>query len=132
MPEQSEYVVRGADIYCDCGTHPRKINLPVSHGSFVSEKPMMNEADCKPEINISHFGICTHPSNTSGEIVHLILPDGRQVSGKPCLLMLTGEPWTRTKTSVKVEGRSALTTESELYCTIGGKIKFGNSGQQGD
>lgn len=129
MSDISEYVVRGAEICCNYGSHPRKLNLPVSHGSFVNGQPMMNETDCKPEVNISHFGICNHPANTSGEQVYLILPNGTRARGKPCQLLLTGEPWTRTKATVKVDGQSALTTQSLLFCTVGGNIRFINSGQ---
>ncbi|GIO31563.1 MULTISPECIES: DUF4280 domain-containing protein [Paenibacillus] len=124
------YVVRGADIFCDCGSHSRKLNLPESHGSYVNGKPMMNELDCVPEVNISKFGICNHPSNESGETIYLISMDGQQIQGKPCLPKLLGTSWSKTKTKVKVDGQSALTTESELYCALGGTIKFASNGQQ--
>ena len=57
---QYPYVVRGATIYCTCGTHMRKLDMPVSHGSFIRDKAMMNNADCKVGIdqNIPPFGAC--------------------------------------------------------------------------
>ena len=39
------YVVRGATIYCSCGTHMRKLDMPVSHGSYIRDQAMMNKTD---------------------------------------------------------------------------------------
>ena len=41
------YVVRGATMYCSCGTHTRKLDMPASHGSYIRDKAMMNRTDCK-------------------------------------------------------------------------------------
>ncbi|WHX48244.1 DUF4280 domain-containing protein [Paenibacillus woosongensis] len=128
--DKYEYVVRGANIFCDCGSHLRKLNLPNSHGAYVNGKPMMNESDSIPEVNISNFGICSSPENQSGETVYLISMDGQEIQGKPCLLaLLAGSKWEKTKEQAKVEGKSALTTESELHCSLGGVIRFNSSGQ---
>lgn len=126
------YVVRGAEIFCDCGSHMRKLNLPVSHGSFVGDKPMMHERDCKVEENISSFGICYSEKNQSGETIYLISMDNQQIQGKPCCPELLGDTWTKTKSKVKVDGESALTTDSEMYCKLGGIIKFASNGQQSE
>lgn len=130
--EQYEYAVRGASIFCDQCTHIRKLNLPMSHGAYVNSKPMMNELDCKLEDNISTFGICHHPANTSSETVYLISMEGVQIEGKPCQPVLLGDKWLRTKTATKVDGHAALTTESQLICGIGGIIQFYSSGQHED
>ncbi|MEC0245991.1 DUF4280 domain-containing protein [Paenibacillus chitinolyticus] len=121
------YVVRGAYIQCQYGTHKRHINLPNSHGSYVNEKPMMNEEDFKPD-NISHFGICTSPLNQSGETIYLISESGETISGKPCLPSILAK-WTYSKETTKVAGKPALTTDSELHCELQGVIKFLNDGQ---
>ena len=54
------YVVRGATMYCSCGTHTRKLDMPASHGSYIRDKAMMNRTDCKVGIdkNIPPFGAC--------------------------------------------------------------------------
>lgn len=128
--KENHYVVRGADICCSCGSHARKLNLPASHGSYVNGKPMMNERDCRPEENISCFGICSSDKNESGETVYLVTEDGAQIQGKPCLPVLLGEVWTKAKPTVQVGGAAALTTDSELYCKLGGIIRVLNHGQQ--
>ncbi|MNM87695.1 hypothetical protein D3C81_998840 [compost metagenome] len=128
--DKKYYVVRGADIGCTCGSHLRKLNLPVSHGTYVNGQPMMNETDCKLEDNISCFGICSSPLNQSGETIYLISMEGEQIQGKPCLPVLLGDRWNQTKTKVKVDAQSVLTTDSELYCALDGVIKFASNGQQ--
>lgn len=57
---QYPYVVRGATIYCTCGSHTRKLDMPVSHGSYIRDKAMLNNEDCKVGIdqNIPPFGAC--------------------------------------------------------------------------
>jgi hypothetical protein len=62
-----------------------KINLPVSHGSYVNNKPMMNQWDCMPIENVPDFGICSSPSNQNSATVSLVGEDGNTVTGKPCV-----------------------------------------------
>ncbi|KAF6578557.1 DUF4280 domain-containing protein [Paenibacillus sp. EKM212P] len=128
MSDNEYYVVRGACMRCTCGTHPRKINLPNSHGAFVNGKPMMNEGDYSPE-NVPHFGICNSPEQPSAETIYLIAEDGSTISGKPCLPMLT-DKWKNTKEPTKVEGQPALTTSSFQTCLYHGFIEFHTNGQQ--
>ncbi|MNJ67637.1 hypothetical protein D3C77_638270 [compost metagenome] len=91
---------------------------------------MMNESDCMPEVHISSFGICDSPENQSGETVYLISMEGTEIAGKPCqFTLLKNAKWEKTKEQAKVEGESALTTESVLSCAWGGVIQFYSSGQ---
>ncbi|WP_025716318.1 DUF4280 domain-containing protein [Paenibacillus sp. 1-18] len=128
MPEDEYYIVRGACMNCQCGSHPRKINLPVSHGSYVNQKPMMNQGDYTEE-NVPHFGICSSPDNPSTETIYLIAENGQTISGKPCKPQLL-EPWMNTKENTKVEGQPALTTSSYQRCLYLGYIRFSTTGQQ--
>ncbi|OXM85376.1 DUF4280 domain-containing protein [Paenibacillus rigui] len=129
MAENEYYIVRGAKMQCDCGSHKRRINLPESHGSYVNGKPMMNEDDKQFTVNVPHFGICKSPSNQTGDTIYLISEEGATISGPPCRPMLL-EKWMKTKASAKVEGKPALTTESLLVCGHKGQITFVNNGQQ--
>lgn len=61
------YLVRGALLKCSCGTHTRKLNLPLCHGVYIADKPIVQEEDCQvgDDQNIAAFGICQsdgHPS----------------------------------------------------------------------
>lgn len=126
---ENYYIVRGAKMKCDKGTHARKINLPVSHGSYVGEKPMMNKTDRK-EDNISYFGICHGECPSSGENIYLISEDGRKIDcGKKCCVKILKD-WENAKKDTLVEGEAALTTDSVLMCKYGGKIKFETNGQE--
>ena len=57
--EMSEYLVRGALLACQYGSHPRRLNLLQCHGIYVGEKPLISETDCVVDENISYFGICS-------------------------------------------------------------------------
>lgn len=54
------YLVRGARLKCSCGTHKRKLNLPLCHGVYVAGQPAIQEEDCQvgDDQNIATFGIC--------------------------------------------------------------------------
>ncbi|OOM07382.1 DUF4280 domain-containing protein [Clostridium saccharobutylicum] len=122
------YIVRGAKMRCNKGSHARKINLPVSHGSYVKGKPMMNQGDNVVDKNISYFGICSECQE--GDDIYLIAEDGSTINGKKCLVEIFGE-WSDVKEDTLVEGKGALTTDSWLVCSkYQGKIKFETNGQE--
>jgi PAB1-binding protein PBP1 len=129
MPDASRYIVRGAKMVCNCGSHARKINLPVSHGSYVNGKPMMNQTDSVPIVNVTAFGVCKNPANPSPSPITLMGENGSPVVGKPCVPAITS-CWMNTKYDTKVDGLPALTTDSILMCTLGGMITFKTDGQQ--
>lgn len=122
------YIVRGAKMRCDKGSHARKINLPVSHGSYVGKNPKMNKTDRK-EDNISYFGICHGECPSSGEDIYLVAENGGTITGKKCCVKILKD-WMNAKEDTLVEGEPALTTDSVLICKYGGKIKFETNGQE--
>ena len=110
------YLVRGAELYCSCGTHKRKLNLKQCHGVYVTGQPMVQEEDCLvgEDENITAFGICEskgHPSKKpwwvkvgnvlrddivsyvqQEESIKIILQteDGRNVKGYACTPCIVG------------------------------------------
>lgn len=63
--KRDEYLVRGAVLVCNKGSHKRKINLPKCHGIYIRDLPVLHELECWTECkygiekcNITHFGIC--------------------------------------------------------------------------
>lgn len=128
MSDQHIYIVRGAKMRCDHGSHARKINLPISHGTYYKDKPLMNEGDCAAQ-NISYFGVCKSPKNPSTEIIYLVGEDGKTVEGKPCLPVIP-DKWTPVKEDTQVEGLPALTQQSCLICEYKGCIRFETTGQE--
>lgn len=126
-----EYIVHGAKMWCSKGSNERKINLPVSHGSYVkskdcgTKKPILNSDD-KTEENISYFGVC-ECSKCSKEID--VIPKGGGLKhGKMCKPEL--DEWQDTKEDYLVDGKPALTTKSKMYTNCGGVITFTSSGQE--
>ncbi|AKG37434.1 DUF4280 domain-containing protein [Paenibacillus durus] len=130
MSSLEAYIVRGATMRCQYGTHARKINLPVSHGAYYKGKPLMNQGDYKPE-NVPHFGICASPSNPSGETIYLVSEQGETIQGKPCLPVITA-CWNQTKADMLVGDQPALTSASYLICQHlpEGCIYFEKTGQE--
>jgi len=54
------YLVRGANLRCDKGTHIRKLNIPKDHAAYITREPMIHKLDCVPsdKENITTFGVC--------------------------------------------------------------------------
>lgn len=142
---QYPYVVRGATIYCTCGTHVRKLDMPVSHGSFIRDKAMMNKADCKVGIdqNIPPFGACWSETkdgidikiedtkdlfpftDENGNPVEMPMP----IEGKLCEPKLAKE-WLDAQEHTLVDGKAALTANCTITCCYGGTIGFMDAGQE--
>lgn len=142
---QYPYVVRGATMYCTCGTHVRKLDLPVSHGSFIRDKAMLNKQDCKVGIdqNIPPFGACLSEANDgidikiedtkdlfpftdeNGNPVEMPMP----IEGKLCEPKLAKE-WADAQENTLVDGKPALTVNCTITCSFGGTIGFMDAGQE--
>lgn len=122
----SEYIVRGAKMKCSKGSNMRKINLPESHGSYVSDKPIMVETDRTDE-NIKYFGVCQCGPNK--EQITVVLENGQTKTGFKCTPMIYKD-WDNVKEDTKIDGKCALTKDSTLVCGYGGVIKFEDSGQE--
>lgn len=120
--EQYPYLVAGAELRCTCGTHKRKINLPLCHGVYTGKKPLLHEEDCEAgeDKNISAFGICQSDENPANKnfaqkAVNAVLnflqgkkeeeegpkkimlktEDGQNVKGYACTPQIAGK-WIRT------------------------------------
>lgn len=127
MTKGIAYVVRGAKMKCNKGTNAKRINLPISHGSYSNGNPIMNESDNVVGENISCFGICKGDC-PSTENITLTKKNGKTITGKTCQVKILKE-WMNTKEDTLVDGEPALTTDSILICAYGGQIKFITDGQ---
>lgn len=132
----SEYLVRGALLACQYGSHPRRLNLPQCHGIYIEEKPMIRGNDCVVDDNISYFGICsceTPPDNAEKVSLVPYSEDGNAtgtVTGKKCCPYIVGE-WRGISENVKVSGNEhGVTMDSFLVCRCGGLIQPLTSGQE--
>ena len=141
------YIVRGARIYCTHGTHIRRLDMPKAHGSYIRERAMMHEKDCRVGLdqNIPTFGACHSETNENEKIVissasaDELMPvdissDGSWVlpelplTGKKCTPALCPQ-WEGTHDETLVDGLPALKVTSYISCTLGGTINFLDSGQ---
>ena len=143
--EAYPYIVRGAKIFCTYGSHIRYLDMPVCHGSYIREKPMMHKRDCKVglDANIPPFGACISPENTGQEIIihdaenilplqdengELVMPP-MPISGRLCIPMLDVK-WCDAHEDTLVDGVPALTVNSTITCSLGGVICFFDDGQE--
>lgn len=154
IPEQ--YVVRGAKLFCSCGSHERKLNVFKDHAVYTEGFPMVHELDKELEKNITFFGVCSSGdpllSSQSIKLVRITYdqegnPIEDVVSGTMCVPFIIGG-WRDTKENVKIidngdkdssdkykyredsgKGYKAVTTKSFLICRYGGIIEPLDSGQ---
>jgi hypothetical protein len=138
------YVVRGATIYCSCGTHMRKLDMPVSHGSYIRDQAMMNKTDCKVGLdqNIPPFGACLSESKDgidikiedTKDLVPFTDEEGNPIEmpvpieGKLCEPDLDKE-WADAQEETLVDGKPAITVQCTVTCKYGGVIGFMDAGQ---
>lgn len=149
MQEKYEFLVRGALLQCEYGTHCRKLNLPLCHGVSIFEQPLMNAGDCVcgiegPELNVTFFGICNSPDKPPTEVKCFKNeaprnPDGTftgeeakgVTQGHQCKPHAVGG-WQNVHRSTQIGegGDAALTTNSFLVCQHQGIIRVIQSGQE--
>ncbi|WP_327860467.1 DUF4280 domain-containing protein [Aneurinibacillus thermoaerophilus] len=109
LEEQQSYVVAGATLCCSMGSEKSKLQLPVSHGLYIKDKPQMNVMDYQPYVNIMPFGMCS--------------------KGGMCIPNIT-MPWMNGKSDKMVGGFPALSTKSTVMCIAGGNISIEDDGQE--
>lgn len=110
--ESVPYLVRGAKLQCNCGNQKRMINLPLCHGVYITEAPVICESDHIALKNIMEFRHC-------------------RKTDQACSPIITGK-WKGAKNDVKINGVNVITTESKLLCSRGGIITVDDSGQKTD
>ena len=146
MGHQDHYIIRGAPIRCECGSHWRRIDLPRSHGSYTQGEPMLTWIDRVPFVNIPSFGICMAAvgSASTDEVLALgkgplAIParepvdtyyDELGLAYTGCMCKpVTAKLWSDPENKLLIRGERALVYESFLTCIYGGRIIFEESGQ---
>lgn len=129
----AEYLVRGAIMACDQGTHTRKLGLLESHGAYLEGKPQIYSDDSIEGVNINYFGICKLGHVSNSEEITLIKcgndgVKGSTVTGCKCIPKIVGS-WRNCKEDNALNGVQVVTTESYLVCQYGGIIEPVSSGQ---
>lgn len=133
----SEYLVRGAMLVCQCGSHPRRLNLPRCHGVYMMEKPIIRKDDCIVGKNIEYFGVCSGSTPPEGAETITLTPydknsssSGKNAEGPKCTPQII-EKWRCTNEESKISGEeTAVTIDSYLVCRCGGLIQPVSSGQE--
>lgn len=83
--KNNEYLVRGAELQCSCGSHTRKLNLSPCHGVYIKSHPVVHELDCVPgdRENITWYGVCSI-ENPDAEKIIVTGQDGKRIRGSKC------------------------------------------------
>lgn len=152
----AEYLVRGAKLRCDCGSHTRLLNLPLCHGVYHIGHPVIYQKDAKvgDDQNITSFGVCSSSSNPKeklfGENITLISEDNpdENVKGAPCVPVIVDVEWKNPEWNTLIADHVNLdgsdenidpknrtyypipTTDSFLVCKYSGLIQPISSGQE--
>ena len=104
-----DYITDGAEMECTFGSMPCNLKtLPKK--IVIGGKAGCTIKDNDPIANEFNFGVCS-------------------LTQKPCSSLIKLLEWQNAKEDLKIEGASALTEESTIFCTQGGKITFKHSGQ---
>ncbi|MDR0469897.1 MAG: DUF4280 domain-containing protein [Peptococcaceae bacterium] len=153
---QYPYLVRGAYLHCQHGSHMRRLNLPQSHGYYIGEDPLMNAMDNVPGEgfgNIPPFGVCQAPAGPKGVGTVLlkaeknnpitggpytdangnILKIDDNVKGPPCTAIYVGQ-WQNAHQETLIGAADetpyeAITVGSFLVCQYMGIVEPMTSGQ---
>lgn len=142
----TQYLVRGALLRCNFGTHARRVNLPVCHGVYIDMHPVIHEGDFSAGEgrNIPHFGICKCPTPPPTEIVDYTKDVPRLETGEKSTQDPGGfetghrcQPefdsgWQESYSGTQIQDgspKNCLTTQSFLFCIYGGCISAQCSGQ---
>ncbi|MBD5480405.1 MAG: DUF4280 domain-containing protein [Lachnospiraceae bacterium] len=142
--ENPAYVVRGADLMCNCGTNSRKFNLNQCHGVYIKDHAIVHDHDCiqGEKENITWFGVCTSGEAPDTENIKLIGGDNQEHTGKKCTPVIV-DIWQNSYDKTQVvknesckDGNlenavvhNTVTMDSFLVCKYGGIIMPINSGQ---
>lgn len=128
MADDEKYLVRGAQLWCDCGSHIRRLNLPASHGSYILEHPSIVKEDMTNK-NVKFFGICFSETPPKGADTVRYAggyengQEAESVVGKQCIPELISTEW-------KDAHGNSVTTESYLVCSCGGCIRPISTGHE--
>ncbi len=141
----NEYLVRGAELKCTCGTNKRKLNLGECHGVYIKGHAVVHELDCiqGDTENITWFGACkSAKEELETDDILVVGDDGKKRSGKKCKPHIIGV-WMDSYDATKIVDNgdkitddtgnpvacNTLTVGSFLVCKYGGIIAPMNSGQ---
>lgn len=142
--ENPAYIVRGADLMCNCGTNSRKFNLSPCHGVYITDHAVVHDHDRTQgdKENITWFGVCKSEDAPDTENIKLIGGDDQEHTGKKCAPYIV-DIWQNSYEETQIVKNDSckdgdlnsavkyntLTMDSFLVCKYGGIIMPINSGQ---
>lgn len=129
LKKEPKYLVRGAILKCDKGSHMRRADLRLCHGVYLKKGPALHIEDCKvgEERNIKSFGTC---STLRGLCVPVLL-ENWLMGYEYTYIVRNGENEKNFLGKyIKKNLLRALTENSFLVCANGGLIEPISSGQE--
>lgn len=116
----------GAVLKCPFGSLPAVFNALPLPGVTVEGRPAGVITDLAPMVNLPAFGLCKSPSNPT--VASATAGAMGVLTPMPCVPVPVGA-WRSPSQSVRIGGRAALTSDSQLMCAWGGQISVQNVGQ---
>lgn len=125
IKQNPKYLVRGAILKCDKGSHMRRVDLRLCHGVYFKKGPVLHIEDCEvgEEKNIKCFGKCSKTIYTCEPDIleNWLMPHNYTYIVRNDIEI----------TPYKLEDLlKALTENSFLVCAKGGLIEPISSGQE--
>ena len=118
-------VCNGAKIKCSFGSGPKSmVVLPISRTTTQMAKPLANQLDMIPFLNIPAFGQCKSPLNPMNWKMAGPVPVFVPSSCIPVPVM----PWSPVATKTKIGKQPALLETSKTMCVWAGSIQFDDPG----
>lgn len=160
LSDQYSYVVHGALLVCQWGSRTSRLVVPLSHGTYLHDMPVMTVTDCRAEANIQGFGYCMNPENPNRiakikEIKENVKKSGgflskvmhffgmeKEVDGSdlenniliPCTpVFAAGTEWEPGAGEIRyqINGKCALRVDCQIECIhCGGRIQMIEDGQE--
>lgn len=63
LEENYSYVLHGAQAVCEFCSRPGRLTVPLCHGTYMHDMPVMTVDDAKPQTNVKYFGFCSSMTN---------------------------------------------------------------------
>jgi hypothetical protein len=123
----SQIVVNGAVIACSFGMAPSTLTvMPTGLPVEGSNQLVGKITDSIPNACIAPFGMCMSPVNP--QVIAATAAAQGVLTPQPCI-PATAAPWAPGSPTVLVNGKPALTSDSQCMCTWGGVITVSTPGE---
>lgn len=127
IKKMAKCVCNGAKIACSFGTGPKTMMvLPLNRVLTANTKPIANNLDIIPFLNIPPFGSCMSIANPM--VIAATAAAFGVLTPQPCI-PIPVSPWSPAAIKTKIGGNPVVLANSKTMCAWAGSISVVNPGQ---